>query len=468
MTLLAPVERGQLETEALIREARRLRRRRWTIGALLVALLGAGVASGILVSGSGVGGRALLLRHVAGATRFTVVDAAELKGHGDLAFVSLGALFLVDGATGKVVDLTGSDAEASDPQFSPNGEWLTYESDLGGQLWFARADGRSARRLAQPGAATWLPDGDLVVDKPSTISTYSVGAEGALRQTASGEAPAAVQPGGAAVYVTVTDTMRVAPPRSSRGVEELETATSPNGPQTLWYETPVSFTSTTGMHGNFVGNVTALPDHEGLLFTIDPDMGDSADGEQLYELRAPGGRPQRLGVVLLPSATPSYGPNGTFALGAGGDRYAWASKHVELCVAATARCGELPTRSGVLSLSPAWSPDHRTLAFVEANAEPEGAIGQTQIAEWYATHHLYLLTNASKRPSEVPDSEGAAAPIWSSNSASLMFVANDALFLIPRRGTTPVEVAGPLFTPGAWGGYYGELDWRSQFAWSAS
>jgi hypothetical protein len=58
--------------------------------------------------------------------------------------------------------------------------------------------------------------------------------------------------------------------------------------------------------------------------------------------------------------------------------------------------------------------------------------------------------------------------MWSADSKSLLFVRDDALYLIPRIGALPVEVAGPLLRPRAWGGYYGELDWTSQFAWSAS
>jgi dipeptidyl aminopeptidase/acylaminoacyl peptidase len=144
------------------------------------------------------------------------------------------------------------------------------------------------------------------------------------------------------------------------------------------------------------------------------------------------------------------------------------SKHVEQCVETTATCTRVPAPKNELSVSPAWSPDGQTLAFVEASAEPEGAIGQSQVLRWYATRHLYLLPAGSGRAVEVAHTRGAAAPVWSENSRSLLFVDDDALYLIAQPGAAPVEVAGPLFSPGSWSGYFGEIAWTRQFAWSQS
>jgi hypothetical protein len=65
------------------------------------------------------------------------------------------------------------------------------------------------------------------------------------------------------------------------------------------------------------------------------------------------------------------------------------------------------------------------------------------------------------------------ALVWSSDSKSLMFVRNDDFFPVAKRGSKPIEVAGPLFHPTAWWGnssqiaYYGEIDWDTEFARSA-
>jgi hypothetical protein len=262
--------------------------------------------------------------------------------------------------------------------------------------------------------------------------------------------------------------LQVQPSKSSHGVERVETAASPNGRRTLWYEARVSFSAAGGLEGTFVGNVSVLPGQRGLLLTISDYCCDYADGQDFYELRSPLGPPRLLGAVLDRSAVPTLGPNGTFAFEGGGDRYAWVSKHVEQCAEATATCTRVPAPKNELSVSPTWSPNGRTLALVEASAEREGAIGQPQVLQWYATHHLYLLSAGSDRPVEVAHTQGAAAPVWSENSQSLLFVDDDALYLIAQTGYAPVEVAGPLFSPGSWSGYFGEIAWTTQFAWSQS
>ncbi|HYA44064.1 MAG TPA: hypothetical protein VED59_00535 [Acidimicrobiales bacterium] len=392
------------------------------------------------------------------------VNWSAFFGYGDLAFVSLGDLYVLNGTGGQLVNVTGPGRAASDPEFSPNGEWLIYETGQGETYWLARADGLGSEKL--PGAASWLPNGQLAVSNPTSTSTFSVTGNEALERTGGSAEACAVSAGRSVTYVFVTSTLRVHLPEASRGVERVETAPSPNGRRTFWYGTRVSFTAAGGLEGTFVGNVSVLPSHRGLVLTISDYCCDCADGQDFYELRSPLGRPQLLGVVLNSSAVPTFGPDGTFAFEGGGDRYAWVSKHVELCVGATAICTNLPAPKGELSISPAWSPDQRTLALVEARAEPEGAIGQPQILQWYATHHLYLLPEGSNRPVEVPHTQGAATPVWSANSQSLLYVDDDTLYLLAHVGSAPVEVAGPLFAPDSWTGYFGDIAWARQFAWS--
>lgn len=392
------------------------------------------------------------------------VDIRAFSGHGDLAFVSLGDLYVLDGADGQLVNVTGPGRAAGGPEFSPGGEWLTYETGQGETSWLARADGLGSKRLT--GTASWLPNGQLALRSPTSTSTFTVTANEALKSTGGSAAASAVRAGHSVVYLFVTSTLKVHPHGPSRGVERVETAASPGGPRTLWYEAPVSFSPTGGLKGSFVGNVTVLPGERGLLLTISGYCCDYADGQEFYELSSPLGKPQLLGPVLDSFAVPTFGPDGTFAYEGGGDRYAWVSKHVEQCVEATATCIHVPTSKNVLSLSPAWSPDHKTLALVEASPEPEGAIGQPQVLRWYATHHLYLLAAGSDKPAEVRGTRGAAAPVWSADSQSLLYVDHDDLYLIAHVGAAPVEVAGPLFAPGSWPGYFGDIAWTKQFAWS--
>jgi hypothetical protein len=311
------------------------------------------------------------------------------------------------------------------------------------------------------------------VSGTASTSTYLVEPNGVLQRTATTNDRVNVFiSGGETTYVYSLDTLKVVQPNSSHGVEEIETSQTPNGPRTLWYSAKVSFTHEGGLEGTFPNPVAMLPDGRGLLLTISNYCCDYADGQPLYELLTPGGRPHLLDTVV--GEGPSYGPNGTFAIAGGGNRYAWLNKHVDLCNESTATCVQAPAPKDVLTVSPAWSPNSKTLAYVEAKTGIAGSIGQPQISQWYATHRLYLLSAGSKVPVEVPGTAGAMAPVWSSNSKSLMFVRNNDLFIVTSRGSKPVELAGPLFHPSGWWSnsaqiaYYGEINWNTQFAWSAS
>lgn|GEM_PF-3781437 len=115
---------------------------------------------------------------------------------------------------------------------------------------------------------------------------------------------------------------------------------------------------------------------QGLLVELDPDDADDADGQPMYEIRSPGAPLAQLGYMLAPAAggVVSFGPGGTFALGAGPGRYAWMTKSALICQAATERCRALPATRGTLTLDPAWSPNGKALAFVEAPSSNAGSL----------------------------------------------------------------------------------------------
>ncbi len=155
---------------------------------------------------------------------------------------------------------------------------------------------RGLWRVAPSGLAAWSPDGDR--------------------------------------FAFLTTTLKVSLATPSRGVVRLEVSSSPTGAHRLWYETAVSFSKRSGLHGDFVAQVDVLPDRAGALIWIDPDRAGAADGLDLYLLRAPGDVPTQLGTA--PAGSVNDGRPGTFAIVSGGNRYAWLTKTVETCVAATA------------------------------------------------------------------------------------------------------------------------------------
>jgi hypothetical protein len=160
-----------VDPEALIEEARqrqRGRRRRGAAIALAVVAAGA-LAFGIVRLVSGGSAR------VTGDTpKGVFVDRSAFAGHGVLAFVSRGRLFVLD-STQKLTAVTSAAAQASDPRFSPNGRWLAYTLGTG-RLGLARADGTDARVFSSNGGASWLPDGELLLRD----GVFRVAASGSL------------------------------------------------------------------------------------------------------------------------------------------------------------------------------------------------------------------------------------------------------------------------------------------------
>lgn len=402
-----------------------------------------------------------------------VVDARAFHGHGDLAFVSLGGLYVLDGSDDKVVQVVPVGGGASDPQFSPNGKWLTFSAPgCVSCFHLAHGDGSGARvvPLRGSGRVAWLADGRLLAGN----DVYRVGATGRL--TTLGHVPVALVAWSAGwdEFAFETSDVKTAKDGAFRGKWVLELAPSLSARPALWYQSPISFdpASGKGFQGDQFAGAVVLPGHGGVAFWVDP--GNSADHGTLplYWLKRPSATPVALGPVL-PSAV-SVGKNGMFAVATGAGKYQWTGKQVEICQVSSGSCSEVRTPPGELSLDPAWSPRDAVLALVEADAGQVPALvartfGPTEqplLVKWYATRHLFLLHAGSDVPVEVPGTKGAAAPVWSVNGQGLAYVADNSLWLLPHVGSTPVKVASPLLLPSDWGARYGEVDWSADFAWS--
>jgi hypothetical protein len=395
-----------------------------------------------------------------------VVDYHAFAGQGDLAFVSLGALYVLDGTRHRLVNLVPLADGATNPHFSPNGKWLTYfDGECANCFYLAHADGSGARRVPlgtnDKGRVVWLPHGRLLVG--ATI--YRLGPTGQL--TAAGTVPAGLVAWSPAWDEFAFEMARVKTSADGafRGKWALQLAGSLTGKRTVWYQSPISFDprSGRGFQGDQFAGAQVLPHHEGVLFSLDP--GNSADGSggfPLFWLANPGAKPFALGRSRQPT---SVSRTGVLAVGAGGNEYAWMDKHIEICRPAPLRCSTLSVPAGQLAFDPAWAPDASTLALVEAKAGTAGDFRPSTVANWYSTHHLFLWALGSPRPVLVPGTRGAAAPTWSADGKSILYVAQDHLWLM-RTGSRPVKLTGPLLVPGDWGSFYGQIDWQSDFAWS--
>ncbi len=390
------------------------------------------------------------------------VHVTAFSHYGDLAFISEGTLWDLAGKSGKLTMVAPAGDEPSNPRFSPDGSWLSFTVSSG-QVRVASADGSAPKAVSDGGGGGWLPDGELVAGN----AAWQMAPTGKVTR-------AKILPDGLAAwsidgtnYAYTSDTLAIPSSKSETGTDELQLSSSIGGPRKLWFESKVSFGKFSGAQGNFVDQVWVLAHGQGVLFTLDPDLSSSlaADGVVLYYLKAPGARPVHLGTMVGDAV--ATGPDGNFAFTSGPDRYAWLTKSVVTCAPGRSTCGPVPVRAGLLSVDPAWSNDGGSLAFVEAPSNTSGDFSQPVLEQWYGAHSLWVEGPGTHAASEVKGAEGASAPLWSASGTSLMYEADDALWLLPSPSSRPARVAGPLFQPGNWPDYYGQVDWSGQFAWDS-
>jgi WD40-like Beta Propeller Repeat len=479
---MALLERPQVEcpdeAEALFREARRRRRRRWVIGSAIVAVaLLIGTTLGALASFMPRSPAAPRLEHTAAPVTPPTVNLRALQRGGRVAFVSRGALWVMDATTPRPAHVslpTGVVPIA--PTFSPDGRWLAFVADRGSQmqasLWMASATGAHPHRVAELAlgddtAFGWSPRTDLYAvaagpltrrdpfGQPTTIRLISP--RGRSRTLATGPAivGAAWSPDGSHIAVATID-RRFLPSLTSYAV-------------TTGRPTPWPGAAVVGRDAQIHTSAFIVPAgwwrHWGVVYTVIAN-GAVPDGEggfsdaSLYAIASPGATPRYLGQTGTSTGNFAFvSDDGNF------DRAPMEGKQVQVCLAASQTCAPVPAPAQDETLDPSWSPSGSTLAYVTAPRQSSAEFFPNVIAAWYAAHSLDLYQSVTGRTSAL-SSAGATVPLWSSNGSHLLYEASDGLWLTSPSGK-PVEVAHPLYSQKSPQSFYGEIDWAQQFGWSA-
>lgn len=493
---------GVESSEALIREARaRTRRRRLRGG--IVAVVAVAVVAAAYVSlragGSGVIGET--------ASR-PFVNVRAFASDGELAFVSRGKLWLLDGARGSLQQLpvpVGLSAQM--PRFSHDGRWLAYVVTHGSGLyaapvglWVARADGSGAHRVEGRDIdqfVGWSPTSDvlaLTTQREEPFAPYPtvprvelVGATGA-RRTLVDLRPSRAHPNSIENAVWSPDGHSIAVSTNDpylNGRTLVNSYPLDGRAPTTWFRIATRQRLADACAGRAgpgaVADLAAWSARYGILFWVFAcGMSHNNDATPLYALRKPGTAPSVLAQTLSDGVTDAVasGDRGALAVVAAGNggRDLAQGKTVEHCNTTTMSCTPLPgasawarhAGSGV-SLDPAWSPGGSLLAYVRA---PVGLTSGWSAASWFADHALYVWnaqTNSTRRIGAI---SGAQVPVWSHDAKRLLYVGNDGLWLVSAAGGKPVEIADPLFGPAGLytsgtDDYYDQIPWSGQFSWSS-
>lgn len=451
------------------------------------------------------------------------VDARALAGLGELAFISAGSLWVLDGSSGSLVRLpVPAGFSPSTPQFSGDGKWLAYlatretNTSWQAQLWLAHGDGGGAHRVSSvPDVASlvgWSPTADLVavvtqVDQqpaavvvvPPTAAPRRLMAlvAGALRRGSVQDA--AWSPDGRAVAVSTVD---YAPGTGSA----VRAYPVDGGAPTTWFsikDTQMLPGTCSGCGGgDVIADLAGWWAGWGIGFWVfSSGMTHNNDDTPLEVLARPGARPHLIGETLSDGETVAVaaGPAGSLAIvDSTGGRELGAGKKVETCLVRSRTCTPVPGAStwdgpdpqvcakpcfphapagkpgSGVSLDPAWAPDGALLAYVKA---PVALTGGWPSLAWYQAHDLMIWDAATRTTRRLGDVSGASVPVWARNGQDILLVEDDSLWLTPVQGGEAVEVAGPLYSAAAWRSayrpgpeaasvaYYGQVPWVSQFNW---
>ncbi len=412
------------------------------------------------------------------------VDAAAFGGHGELAFVSRGRLWVLDGVTGTLRRVLTRGVTPLDPAFSPDGRWLAFLGSSASPsatyaLWIASGDGRGAhqiRGLAAGELIGWSPVADvLAVTAGPQSARMPYGAPATVRLVAPpGSVRTLMSAAGIQGAVWSPDGSRIA----------VATTHWPTATTLASYPVaggkPVTWLRLNAKRGVLDGMTQVIIDPAGWwprwgigFWAFGNGMVHNLDQTPLNAIAAPGARPRLLGYTLSDASAPqaAAAPDGWLAIvnntNSGLGRVIWQGKHVETCYPANAACAAVPWPPSAVTLDPAWSPDGTELAFVRAPSRASPGFPQHAVAAWYGAHQLWVYTPAPRPFTQKLDAAGASVPAWSFDGRSLLYVARDAIWLLPQLTLTgrPVRIAGPLFPPGDWPSYYGQVTWASQFAW---
>ena len=513
-------------TEALIREAHRRTRQRRARRLALVAVVVAIGATVYEVAAGGSGGV------VAETTTHPYANLRAFRGEGELAFISRGQPWVLDGDRGTLRRLSvPAGYTPSSPTFSHDGRWLAYivtrrqDSYGPSELWMANADGTGAheiRGLVVNQSVGWSPGADLVaveageskhIPYDSATALEVVSPSGRIRALFTRSSQRVMMTRGAirsAVWSPDGRSLAVSTysPQGGSGTQILDVLVNAGAGPTVWYSIrdtqPFAGAASCGPHciaNQAKADLAGWWPKWGIAFWVfTSGMYRNSDATPLAVISKPGARPRVIAQTLSNGTTDAAdaASAGELALvvstGSAGREYA-IGKTLERCSPGTLPCAVLPHAStwggaplkcspcfgapatgpgSAVSLDPAWSPNGTLLAYVKAPASRAGA-GPT--LAWFQAHQLYVWNSDTGATRRIGAINGSSLPTWSHNGKSLLYVSGDGLWLANAKTGKAVEIEHPLYRESAWKdigsdavslAFYGQIPWSEQFNWHSS
>lgn len=390
------------------------------------------------------------------------LNTQVFKNQGDLAFVWQGLLYILDGKTGEVKQLTNS-GYAQHPAWSHDGEWIAYIStnsptNNSGQIWIVRRDGQNAHQV-EGQSFSWSPTSDVLAAS-DTDGLWLVPVEGEAKLEIKGSVSyPSWSPDGKSIAYSVTLPFDKNNPEKRN--DALYTLTLSSGNTVM---------QTTASNAG-IQIARWWPNGDGLLYWSDPLHSASlaADGLGLMSLRLGDKEAKLLTTGLTYRSWLSVSPQGQLLAVTGGGRIVWAQKTLSIINVEAGTTRELPNPEGDVAIDPSLSKDGKNIAFVSAKNLGNSVWGFSkpeELANWIASRTLWIenVDGSGAHPLKVVGT-GVYQPVWSKDGTRIMYVRDNSLWIIGANGENPEKILGPF--PG-WEkdqfGFYGDIC-HDDFAW---
>lgn len=390
------------------------------------------------------------------------IDPSTIKCEGDLAFVSDDFLYIMDGSTGKLSQLTYS-GKAFCPRWSYDGKYLAFikindsQSNMG-TLWIASRDEKQiyqVKGLPQYIGAEefqWSPTENILAVGNCDINglwIVPVNKEPYQLVNSKNLIWFAWSPDGKNIAYNLT--------KDPKDMENRGDILYTIG---LDDKKPVKRVD---LSGKITGIEVAKwwSDGKGLLYWTNSCYSSSlrADGLKLWTFDLDNGESKEIDDTLTYREWLSFSPEGKLLMVSGIGRENWINKKLIMADVKSGEIQSIKIPEGYVAIDPTFSPNGKNIAFVMAE-ELDDIMTYEEQKTWSKSRTL-CIANADGTIIKPLIESHVYNPMWSKDGNFIYYIKDGALWQISVDGDKPKKVFQGIKDENTWGfyGYFRYTDW---------
>ena len=396
------------------------------------------------------------------------VNPSALKNLGDLAFCRDGFLYVIEGKTGEIRQLTQT-GRALFPRWSYDGKYLAFiritdQKAMTGALWIVDREGKGAYQVQ--GVSDTLGADDFKWSP--TQNTLAVGGFGSgIWIVPVKDKPQSIVETDSPVWVAWSPDGK----RLAYNVTKGDPQTEQCGDILYIYDvdsgksTPQLDLSQTGAG---IEVAEWWPDGKGLLFWGNFALHSAslrADGLGLVSLKLGEKEPKNIACTLAYTDWLSFLPDGRLLIVKGCGRTLWMEKDIAIADVKTGKVEDLKNVPGHVTFDPAISPDGTKIAFIAAKEMEDSVFYEDQDA-WFESRTLWVCDADGSNPRRLENAgTNVYQPMWSKDGSHILYAKDEYIWLIDANDTKPEQVLRPSLSKEEYFGFYGYTRFTDQLSW---